>query len=153
MSRTIAVACLFACAAITASAQPRYYPNSATATARDTSFVVSAGERRNLSIGWNCFEEGPAVVVMFTKRPVGGDGTVPLEYGVPEGAPQPPIALPVIDARRDILPSIFGADSPFAPFSTTKPRMRPSWASDFAQTTKTSAMGEFEIQVLFPFRR
>jgi hypothetical protein len=36
------------------------------------------------------------------------------------------------------------------PFSRTKPRMAPSWASDFAQTTKTSAIGELEIHIFEP---
>jgi hypothetical protein len=58
---------------------------------------------------------------------------------------------PVIEARNDSLPSIFGAESPFMPFSSTKPRMSP--ASSFAQTTKTSAMGELEIHIFAPFRR
>ena len=37
------------------------------------------------------------------------------------------------------------------PFSSTKPRILPPCASDFAQTTKTSAKGEFEIQVFDPW--
>ncbi len=55
---------------------------------------------------------------------------------------------PVIDTRRLNLPSIFGAESPFIPRSRTKPRTLPS--SSFAQTTKTSAIGEFVIHVLAP---
>jgi len=103
MSKTIAAAFLLTCMAASADAQPRYYPNSDAATAKDTSFVVSAGERQNLSIGWNCFEEGPGVIVMFTKHLAGAGGTVPLEYGVPPGAPQSPIALPIIDSRKGAL--------------------------------------------------
>ena len=59
----------------------------------------------------------------------------------------------MIEARSDSLPPIFGADSPFMPFSSTKPRISLSCAADFAQTTKTSAIGEFEIQVFVPVRR
>jgi hypothetical protein len=103
MSKIIAAAFLFTLVATAASAQPRYYPNSDSATAKDTSFVVSAGERQNLSIGWNCFGEGPGVIVMFTKHLVGSGGTVPLEYGVPPGSPQPPLALPIIDSRKGAL--------------------------------------------------
>jgi hypothetical protein len=103
MSKTVVAVCLFTCLAAIANAQPRYYPKSDTETASDTSFVVSSGERENLSIGWNCFKEGPAVIVMFTKHLVGTDGTVPLEYGVPPGAPQSPIALPIIDSRKGAL--------------------------------------------------
>ena len=58
---------------------------------------------------------------------------------------------PVTDVRRLNLPSIFGADSPFIPFSRMKPRITPS--SVFAQTTNTSAIGEFEIHILLPTRR
>ena len=36
------------------------------------------------------------------------------------------------------------------PFSSTKPRILPSCASDLAQTTNTSAMGEFEIHIFAP---
>ena len=59
---------------------------------------------------------------------------------------------PVIDARRPTLPAIFGADRPFIPLSRMKPLMRPSKSPPwhFAQTTKTSAIGEFEIQVFDP---
>ena len=63
------------------------------------------------------------------------------------------ITMPVIEVRKLSLPSILGADSPFMPFSSTKPRMPPPCASDFAQMTKTSAIGAFEIQVLEPVRR
>jgi len=103
MSKTIAAVFLFTCLAVAANAQPRYYPNSDRTGARDTSFVVSAGERQNVSIGWNCFDEGPAVIVMFTKHLVGTAATVPLEYGVPPGAPESPIALPIIDSRKGAL--------------------------------------------------
>lgn len=103
MSKTIAAAALFLCLAAAANAQPRYYSSSDTAAANDTSFVVSTGEAHNLSIGWNCFDAGPAVIVMFTKQLVGTGGTVPLEYGVPEGVPQTPIALPIIDSRKGAL--------------------------------------------------
>jgi hypothetical protein len=103
MSKPIAAALLFTCMAGTVAAQPRYYPNADTATSKDTSFVVSTGERQNLSIGWNCFEKGPGVIVMFTKHVVGTDGTIPLEYGVPPGVPQSPIALPIIDSRKGAL--------------------------------------------------
>jgi hypothetical protein len=57
----------------------------------------------------------------------------------------------VTDVRRLNLPSIFGADSPFIPFSRMKPRIVPS--SVFAQTTNTSAIGEFEIHILLPTSR
>ena len=60
---------------------------------------------------------------------------------------------PVIEARSDSLPPIFGAERPFMPFSSTKPRIWLSCAADFAQTTNTSAMGAFEIHVLEPVRR
>ena len=51
------------------------------------------------------------------------------------------------------LPSIFGAESPFMPFSRMKPRICPSCAADFAQTTNTSASGALLIQVFEPVRR
>ncbi len=57
---------------------------------------------------------------------------------------------PVVEARRDSLPFSVGADRPFMPFSRTKPRIAPSCASDFAQTTNTSAKGAFEIHILAP---
>ena len=102
MSKTFAAAALFTCIAAAANAQPRYYSNSDKA-ATDTSFVVSSGEQQNVSIGWNCFADGPAVIVMFKQHLVGTGGTVPLEYGVREGAPQTPIALPIIDSRKGAL--------------------------------------------------
>merc|ERR1712032_1233615 len=55
--------------------------------------------------------------------------------------------MPVWEALRENLPSIFGAERPGTPFSRMKPLSPPSvWA----QTTKTSAMGEFVIQFLLP---
>ena len=60
---------------------------------------------------------------------------------------------PVIEARSDSLPPIFGAERPFMPFSSTKPRILPPWASDLAQTTKTSAIGALEIHIFAPVRR
>ena len=60
------------------------------------------------------------------------------------------IIIPVILALRENFPSIFGAESPFMPFSRIKPRITPS---NFPQTMKTSAIGEFVIQVLLPFRQ
>ncbi len=57
---------------------------------------------------------------------------------------------PVIEARKLIFFSILGALSPFMPFSSTKPRIALSCASDLAQTTKTSAIGLFEIHILDP---
>src|SRR3546814_8794821 len=47
----------------------------------------------------------------------------------------------------EILPSILGAESPFIPLSSTKPRIPPPCASLLAQTTNTSAKGALEIQV------
>ena len=58
----------------------------------------------------------------------------------------------MIEARKESLPSIFGAASPFMPFSSTKPRIWPPCASDLAQTTKTSAIGELVIQVFEPLQ-
>ena len=64
---------------------------------------------------------------------------------------------PVIEARRLILPSIFGALRPFMPFSRMKPRMLswpptlPSASSSLAQTTNTSAIGLLVIHILAPF--
>ncbi len=55
---------------------------------------------------------------------------------------------PVVEARSDSLPCILGADSPFSPFSSTKPRITPS--SSLAQITKTSAIGAFDIHILEP---
>ena len=46
------------------------------------------------------------------------------------------------------MPSIFGAERPFIPFSRTKPRITPS--SVFAQTTNTSAIGELVIHIFEP---
>jgi hypothetical protein len=56
----------------------------------------------------------------------------------------------VIEVRKPTLPWIAGAESPFAPFSARKPRMRPS--SVFAQMRKRSAIGALLIQVLEPAR-
>ena len=60
---------------------------------------------------------------------------------------------PVTEARSESLPSIFGAVRPFMPFSSTKPRIFPPCASDFAQTTKTSAIGALVIHIFAPLRR
>ena len=60
---------------------------------------------------------------------------------------------PVIEARSDSLPPIFGAERPFMPFSSTKPRISSPCAADFAQTTKTSAIGELEIHIFEPVSR
>ena len=57
---------------------------------------------------------------------------------------------PVIEARSDSLPSIFGVENPLVPRSTMKPRILPS---SLAQTTAMSAIGELVIQVLAPVRR
>jgi hypothetical protein len=59
---------------------------------------------------------------------------------------------PVIDAPSASFPSIFGADSPFTPFSRTKPLIEPS-QSHRAHTTNTSAIGEFVIHILVPVSR
>src|SRR5687768_13594002 len=58
--------------------------------------------------------------------------------------------MPVVEARNDSLPSIFGADRPASSLSSTKPRILPPCASLLAQTTHTSANGELVIQVLLP---
>jgi hypothetical protein len=58
---------------------------------------------------------------------------------------------PVTDVLRLNLPSIFGAERPFIPFSRMKPRITSS--SVFAQTTNTSAIGAFEIHILLPVKR
>uniref|UniRef100_A0A6B0V2E0 Putative secreted protein n=1 Tax=Ixodes ricinus TaxID=34613 RepID=A0A6B0V2E0_IXORI len=58
--------------------------------------------------------------------------------------------MPVVEARRENLPSILGASSPLVPFSSTKARIWPS--SHLAQTTNTSAIGELVIHVLLPLR-
>ena len=57
--------------------------------------------------------------------------------------------IPVTDDLSENFPSIFGAESPFIPFSRMNP-LRPS--SVWAQTMKTSAMGELVIQFLLPLR-
>ena len=57
---------------------------------------------------------------------------------------------PVIDALRDNLPLIFGAVKPFIPFSRIKPLIASPCSLDFAQTTNTSAIGEFEIHIFEP---
>ena len=51
--------------------------------------------------------------------------------------------------RSPILPWIGGADRPFQPFSSTKPRIAPS--SSLAHTTNDSAIGLFEIHAFVPF--
>ena len=51
------------------------------------------------------------------------------------------VISPVIEAFNESLPLILLACRPFIPFSRIKPRMSP--ASSLAQTTNTSAMGEF----------
>ena len=58
---------------------------------------------------------------------------------------------PVTEARKENLPSIFGADRPCMPLSKMKPRITPS--SSLAQTMNTSAIGEFVIHILAPVRR
>ena len=55
---------------------------------------------------------------------------------------------PVMEARSENLPSIFGVLRPFIPLSRMKPRMTSS--SVLAQTTITSAMGAFEIHIFAP---
>ncbi|MNV97419.1 hypothetical protein D3C71_1925340 [compost metagenome] len=60
---------------------------------------------------------------------------------------------PVMEARSESLPPILGAERPFMPFSRTKPRISLLWASDFAQTTNTSAIGALEIHIFEPRRR
>jgi hypothetical protein len=70
------------------------------------------------------------------------------------GTSTPSITIsPVIEALSDNFSPIFGADRPAMPFSRTKPRIAPPCASDFAQTTKTSAMGELVIHIFEPVRR
>ena len=59
----------------------------------------------------------------------------------------------MIEARSESLPSIFGAERPFMPFSRMKPRIWSPCARDFAQTTNTSAIGELLIQVFEPMSR
>ena len=43
----------------------------------------------------------------------------------------------MIEARRLSLPPILGAERPFIPFSSTKPRISPPWVADFAQTDRS----------------
>ena len=57
---------------------------------------------------------------------------------------------PVIEVRKLNFPSIFGVDKPLVPFSRIKPFILLLCASDLAQITKTSAMGEFEIHIFEP---
>src|SRR3954454_5345641 len=57
-----------------------------------------------------------------------------------------------MEARSDSFSPILGALRPFEPFSSTKPRILPSSASDFAQITNTSAIGELVIHILVPER-
>lgn len=52
---------------------------------------------------------------------------------------------PVILARRENFPSIFGVDNPFMPFSKINPRIAFWCTSDLAHTIKTSATGELVI--------
>ena len=54
---------------------------------------------------------------------------------------------PVIEARSESLPSIFGVENPLVPRSTMKPRILPS---SFAHTTATSAIGELVIHIFAP---
>ena len=58
---------------------------------------------------------------------------------------------PVIDARSDSLPSIFGVVKPLPAFSrsTIKPRITPS---SLAQTIAMSAIGALEIHIFAPLR-
>lgn len=55
---------------------------------------------------------------------------------------------PVIEALSDSLPLILFAVNPFIPFYKTNPRISPF--SSLAQTTNTSAMGEFVIHIFDP---
>ena len=57
---------------------------------------------------------------------------------------------PVTEALSANLPSIVGVETPFESLSTIKPLKIP--CSSFAQMTNTSAIGEFVIQFLEPFK-
>ena len=57
---------------------------------------------------------------------------------------------PVTDALKANLPSISGVVNPLESLSTIKPLKTP--CSSLAQITKTSAIGEFVIQVFDPFK-
>lgn len=60
--------------------------------------------------------------------------------------------MPVVEARRENFPSMRGVEKPGMPRSTMKPRILLPSSTHFAQTTATSAMGLFVIQVLLPFK-
>merc|ERR1719265_1174495 len=59
--------------------------------------------------------------------------------------------MPVTEARSDIFPKMVGVESPLKLRSTRNPRTLLS-VSVFAQTKQTSAIGEFVIQFLAPWR-
>jgi len=70
------------------------------------------------------------------------------------GTTTPSITIsPVTDSRRLSFPTIFGADSPFMPFSRMNPRIWLLCSADLAQTTNTSAIGALEIHILLPVSR
>ena len=58
--------------------------------------------------------------------------------------------FPVTETFKLNFPSIVGADKPGVFFSRINPLIFPLWAEDFAQITKTSAMGLLEIQDFSP---
>ena len=60
---------------------------------------------------------------------------------------------PVTEARRLSLFPILGVVRPAIPRSRMNPRTAPSCASDFAQTTMTSAIGLLLIHIFAPERR
>ena len=60
--------------------------------------------------------------------------------------------MPVIEARRLNLPSIFGVDEARHALLEQEAAILPPWASDFAQITKRSAIGALVIQFLAPER-
>src|SRR3546814_15201401 len=57
--------------------------------------------------------------------------------------------IPVVEARRLILPSIFGVSKPRVPRSPMKPRISPS---SLAQMIARSAIGAMVIHVLPPLK-
>ncbi|MQM40408.1 hypothetical protein KBTX_04459 [wastewater metagenome] len=58
-----------------------------------------------------------------------------------------------MEARRLSLPWIAGVSKPSVPRSTMKPRILPSWASDFAHTTAMSEIGLLVIHIFWPVSR
>src|ERR1700743_120446 len=84
------------------------------------------------------------------RQPNGPDRAATLGKICSAGTTAPSSTIsPVMEARSDSLPSIFGVENPLVPRSTMKPRILPS---SFAQITAISATGALVIHILVPVK-